>query len=125
MAKITLLDIKHALRDSRFRETLPEKYEAELRKYNNNPNCPCNTKFYRAIIKNCKDQLLAYFPGKKVINEEEEFKKLAENHWMVINCHINDLEKELKKLPPGRKQVEASRFEDNVTVIVNEIDVLY
>jgi len=123
--KITLLDIKHALQDARFRKTLPDSMEKELLEYNKNRNCPCNTKLYRRIIKEAKQQLKAYFPGREVINEEEEIKKLAENHWIVINCHINELEKKLKKLPPGRKQVEVARYEDQVTAITNEIDVIY
>jgi hypothetical protein len=123
--KITLLDIKHALQDARFRKTLPDSMEKELLEYNKNRNCPCNTKLYRRIIKEAKQQLKAYFPGREVINEEEEIKKLAENHWIVINCHINELEKKLKKLPPGRKQVEVARYEDQVTAIINEIDVIY
>ena len=58
-------------------------------------------------------------------NIREENKKLAENYWNVINCHIDDLEYNLKKLPPGRKQLDLSRYEDQVTVVINEIDVLY
>ena len=31
----------------------------------------------------------------------------------------------LKKLKPGRKQISMSRYEDQVTVIINELDVIY
>ncbi len=125
MAKITLLDVKQALQDARFRKTLPADMGALLRKYNNNRSCPCNRTLYRKILKNCKQQLKAYFPGRDVTDESKELKKMAQNHWTVINCRVDELEKKLKALPPGRKQVEAARYEDNVTVIVNELDVLF
>ena len=124
--KITLLDIKHALQDSRFRESLPQEQFADmLREFHKNPGCPCNTKLYRRIIKECQPQIRQYFPHKEVIEIDEELKKLSENHWSVINCNINELEGRLKKLGPGRKQVEIARYEDNVTVVINEIDIIY
>ena len=123
--KITLLDIKQALQDARFRKTLPDSMSKELAEYNKNRNCPCNTKLYRRILKEARQQLKDYFPGRDVVNEEEEIRKLAENHWTVINCHIKELEGKLKKLPPGRKQVEVARYEDQVTAIINEIDIIY
>jgi len=123
--KITLLDIKQALQDSRFRKTLPQTMEKELLEFNKNRSCPCNTKLYRRILKEAQPQLKKYFPGKEVINEEEEIAKLAENHWLVINCNISELESKLKKLPPGRKQVQVARYEDQVTAIINELDIIY
>jgi hypothetical protein len=72
-----------------------------------------------------KEQLQQYFPNRSVANLDDEAKKLAENNWRVINCKAEDLEKELKKLPSGRKQIAIARYEDMVTVIVNELDVLF
>jgi hypothetical protein len=46
---------------------------------------------------------------------------MAQNTWTVINCNIDELEKRLKALPPGRKQLELARYEDQVTVVVNEL----
>ena len=72
-----------------------------------------------------KAQLQEYFPNRTVANLDEEAKKLAENHWRVINCKADELENELKKLPSGRKQIAVARFEDMVTVVVNELDIIY
>ena len=43
------------------------------------------------------------------------------NDWSVINCHINDLNKELKKIRHGKKQIAIARYEDQVTVVINEL----
>lgn len=125
MAKISLLDIKEALRDSRFRNSLPAIFQEDLQKYIQNPGCACNTKFYRRILQEAPQQLREYFPAKEAPDLVAELQKLAENDFHVINCHINDLEKFLKGLPPGRKQLDMARWQDQVTVIWNQIDVLY
>jgi len=123
--KIDLMDIKKALRDSRFRNTLPIEYEEQLLEYLSNPSCPCNVPFYRIILRECREQLQKYFPDREIMDEEEEIKKLAENHWLVINCDASELEGRLHKLGPGRKQIAIARFEDKVTVIVNELDYAF
>lgn len=125
MKPITLLDVKQALKDSRFRDTLPKSLTEDVQKYISNPGCACNTPLYRKVLKECQDQLKAYFPSRTVSNIEEEIRKLAENNWSVINCHIDELEEKLRKLPKGRKQLAMTRYEDQVTVIVNELDLLY
>jgi hypothetical protein len=123
--KITLLDVKQALRDERFRKSLPPELDDLVRKYNQNRACPCNTKLYGRILRDCKEQVAKYFPNRELPNIDEEISKLSENHWTVISCHINDLEKKLRKLPPGRKQLDVARWEDQVTVVINELDILY
>lgn len=125
MKPINLLDIKQALRDSRFRESLPKSLNEDVQKYLNNPGCACNTPFYRKILKECGDQLKAYYPGRDLSNINDEIKKLAQNNWSVINCHINELEDRMRKLPKGRKQIAMTRYEDQVTVIVNELEFLF
>lgn len=122
---ISLMDVKQALRDFRFRESLPLDLSDGLHKYLKNPGCACNVPLYREILSKCKVQLEAYYPGKILVSPEEEIKKLSENHWQVINCRIDDLEGKLRSLPPGRKQIAVARFEDQVTVVVNELDVLF
>jgi hypothetical protein len=42
----------------------------------------------------------------------------------VINCNVNELSEELRKLGPGRKQVDVARFQDQVTVIINHLEGL-
>ncbi len=122
---VSLMDIKTAMKDEKFRSTLPESLAPEVQKFINNPSCSCNVPLYKKIIKEAKDQVLSYFPGKDVMSQEEEIERLAKNNWRVISCSIGDLEKEMKKLPAGRKQIAMARYEDQVTVIVNELDSLF
>lgn len=122
---IGLMDVKQALRDSRFRDSLPQSFQNDVQKYLNNPGCACNIPIYRKVMTEARQQLQEYYPNRSVTNIEEEASKLAENHWRVINCHKNELEAELRKLPSGRKQIAVTRFEDQVTVVVNELDVIF
>lgn len=122
---ITLADIKKALKDSRFRLTLPKEMVPDLEKFLDNPGCACHAPLYRKIAKECREQLQKYYPNMEVPDEEKELNKLAENHWSVINCHISELETKLGKLGPGRKQIDVARWEDQVTVVVNELDFIF
>ena len=125
---MTLLDVKTAMRDQRFRDSLPEEFKEDVDLYLKNPSCACNHKIYVKVATKAKKQLREYFPQKETENLEKELQtleKLPENTWSVINCHVNELQKELKRLPPGRKQLSVSRYEDQVTVVVNELDVVF
>jgi len=122
---IRLMEVKQALRDSRFRDSLPEHMKPQVEEFIKNPGCPCNVPLYREILKNCKKQLQDYFPGLELSDVEEEIKQIAENHWTVISCNIRELENKLRKLPPGRKQLAVARYEDQITVVVNELDIIY
>ena len=119
------MDVKQALRDARFRESLPKELDEDVRKYQQNPGCACNVPLYKKIMTIAKESLQSYFPNKTVISLEEDAKRLAENNFSVISCNILELEDNLKKLGPGRKQIAVARFEDQVTVIVNELDFIY
>lgn len=119
------MDVKTALKDPRFRDSLPIELQEDIVSYLHNPGCACNVPFYRKLIKKYSKYLHKYYPGGVVMNEEQEVNKLAENNWTVINCKIFELENRLKQLAPGRKQLAVSRYEDDVTVIVNEIDILW
>lgn len=125
MRKLGLSEVKQALHDSRFRDALPLELKEDVAKFLTNPGCACNVPLYRKIITTYKEKLLAYFPNSEVTDEAETIKKLAENHWSVINCRIGELEEKLRKLPPGRKQIAIARWEDQVTVIVDELDIVY
>jgi pyruvate/oxaloacetate carboxyltransferase len=122
---VSLMDIKSAMKDEDFRSKLPESLAPEIQKFINNPSCSCNVPLYKKIIKEAKEQVLAYFPGKDVMTQEEEIERLSKNNWRVINCSIGDVEKEMKKLPNGRKQLAMARYEDQVTIIVNDLDVTF
>ena len=123
--KINLIEVKAALKDSRFRLSLPKSLEKEVNEFLNNPWCPCHVPLYRKVLKECREQLQKYYPNSEITDELEEIKKIADNQWAVINCHIDDLEKELRKLGPGRKQLDIARFEDQVTVVINELDIIF
>lgn len=119
------MDVKKALRDKRFRDSLPIEFTEELQKYLQNPGCACNVPIYKKIMTDAKEQLQTYYPNRSVANLDEEAQKLAENHFSVINCHVDELEEKLRKLPNGRKQIAVTRYEDFVTVVINELDVLW
>jgi hypothetical protein len=76
---------------------------------------------------NCQhiSNLLYAVRNTEIPDHEEEIRKLAENNWSVINCDIGELEKKLRKLGPGRKQIAVARYEDQVTVVVNELDIVW
>jgi len=123
--KITINDVKKALKDERFRSTLPKEMESEVVSFLDNPGCACNLPLYRKVMRDCQEQLSRYFPGSKIPETDDDIVKLAENHWTVINCRIDELEKHLNRLGPGRKQLDVARYQDQVTVVVNDLDVIF
>ena len=119
MNKITLLDIKQAMRNSKFRNSLPPEINDDIQKYLKNPGCQtCNAPIYTRIIKECRKQIQEFFPGKEIISPEDEIKEAS--HWQVINCSIIELEGRLKKLNPLHKQIAMARWQDQITVIIHE-----
>lgn len=122
---ISLTDVKQALRDERFKNSLPISFSDDIAKYNSNPGCGCNINFYKKLLKEAKNELKAYFPEKEIVDEEEQIKKLSSNNFYVINCNADELEVKLQALPPGRKQLAIARYEDKITIVINELDVLY
>lgn len=119
--KITLSEIKQALKDSRFRQKLPEYFQSEVTKFLSNPNCGCNAPLYRKIVSECGHILSDYFPNKEVNKEIIEEIKKEEGSWTVINCHINELENNLRKIKHAKVNIAMARYEDEVTVVVQEI----
>jgi hypothetical protein len=125
MKPVGLMDIKQALHDERFRSLFPE-LEREIDQTLRKPNCgSCGVPLARKILNDYPDRVGGYFPGRPVLRPEDEAKQLADNHWTVINCHVNDLEAKLKQLPPGRKQLAVTRHGDQVTCVVNELMVVF
>ena len=121
MEKISLPEIKQALMDPRFRDSLPFDMKEDIAKYLTNPSCACNVPLYRKILKSCVKEIKAYFPGKEIAVQEEVRIK-PKNNFSVINCHINELEERLRKTAPGRKQIAITRYQDQVTAIINELE---
>lgn len=132
---ISVLDVKTALKDENFRKTLPESLNEDVQKFLGNPNCSCNLKIYQKLMAEAKDQLANYFPDKFVPTAEQmapnnalaqpDVRKLAQNRFSVINCTVFDLEEKMQKLPPGRKQITITRWEDQVTVLINELELVF
>lgn len=122
---ITLLDVKNALKDPEFVRKLPENLAPEIQKIQSNPSCTCNVKMYEKILAEAKDVFLQHFPEKNYQSPTQVLATAAQNVWTVINCSVGELEDRLRSLPPGRKQVVLSRFEDQVTVIVNELNMVF
>lgn len=123
--KIAISDVKKALKDERFREALPKDMERDVISFLDNPGCACHLPLYRKILKECGEQLSRYYPSMEIPSSDEDIVKMAENHWTVINCHVDDLESRLRKLGPGRKQLDVARYQDQVTVVVNDLDVIF
>jgi hypothetical protein len=123
---IKFSDVKLALQDGKFRNTLPESLLPEIQQFIKNPGCPCNAPLYRKVLQDCADQIRKYFPTKTYVSPQVEDEKLSKNYWSVINCHADELEAKMKALhKSGRKQIAIARHEDQVTVLINELDVLY
>jgi hypothetical protein len=125
--RISVHDIKQALLDPRFRETLPPALNDDVAKFLKNPGCSCNHPIYSNVMRKASKQVADYFPAKEAAVEEfeKEVEKLAKNEWQVINCNVNELADRLRALGPGRKQLEVARWQDQVTVIINHIDGVY
>ena len=98
MSRISIREVEKALKDPKFKKTLPPELDAVIIKYEQNPSCPCNIPIYNKVLKYASKQLREYFPGKEVVKPDEELLKIAENHWFVINCHVDELEKKLKEI---------------------------
>lgn len=118
--KISLMDIKKALLDHKFRDSFPLELKEDIVKFLQNPSCACNLPLYKKIAKEHPEQIKNYFGEVETTDLEE--KTLSQNNWNVINCTADELENKLKKLPPGRKQIAIARYENQITLIVNELE---
>ncbi len=106
------------MRDQRFRNSLPVDLKEDVEKYLENPSCgSCNISLYKKIIKKCKEQIKRYYPGKTIVEPEEE----QINYWRVFSCNINELEQKLKSIPKIPKQIAMARWQDQITVVINEL----
>lgn len=125
MKKLRLIEIKNSiLHDARFRVLFPE-LEKEFQDVLKNPSCGCNLPIYRKVLE-YKDRLSKYFPNREIVTPKEEADALGPNQWSVINCKAEELEGVLNGLHKfGRKQIAVSRWEDQVTVVVNDIGVVF
>ena len=118
--RLTRLEIKQAiLTDGRFRDLFPE-LKSDIHKVLNDPSCGCNVPIYNKFFQ-FKDRLREYFSDREIKTPEEMSKKETQNHWKVINCNADELEAILNTLHKhGQAQIAVARYEDKITVIVNE-----
>lgn len=125
MQKLKILEIKNAiLHDEKFRTLFPE-LEKDFQQVISNPSCACNTPVYKKVLE-YPEKLKIYFPTKEIISQQEEINELSKNNWSVINCKSNELEKMLNSLHKyGRKQIAVARYEDEITIIVNDLGVIF
>lgn len=127
--QITVLDVKNALSDDNFRKSLPASLQDDVNKYMQNPNCSCNLKIYQKLMSEARPQLQSFYPSKNIVDiappavaATENKRPVNVNRFSVINCSIGELEGRMQSLPPGRKQITLSRYEDQVTVLINELE---
>ncbi len=122
---LSRLEIKNAiLNDARFRKLFPELKD-EINKVIHDPGCACNVPIYDKFFK-YKKRLSEYFSNRSIKTPEEEKKELEQNHWSVFNCKADELESVLNKMHKiGRKQIAVARYEDELTVIVNDLGVIF
>ena len=123
--RITIHDVKQALLDDRFRDSLPPELSQDVQKFLKNPGCGCNHPIYLNVMKKAGKQIAEYFPTKEVTKTEDfqkEIERLSKNDWQVINCQIHELPEKLRALGPGRKQLDIARWQDQVTVVVNHLE---
>lgn len=126
--KVTVHDIKQAMLDERFRSKLPDELNEDVQKFLKNPGCACNHPIYIRVMQKAGPQLAEYFPAKETPEPDEfekEIDRLAQNDWQVINCHVGELTERLRKLGPGRKQLDIARWQDQVTVVINHLEGIY
>jgi len=122
MKKLGLLDVKQAiLGDDRFRELFPnmkKDFDKVIRK----PGCACNMDIYKQVLKS-PDKLKEYFPNREIPSPEDAIKKSLSNYWTVTNCNVSELESHLNSLHKlGKKQVAIARYQDQLTIVINELD---
>lgn len=110
--------IKKALLDSKFRSLYPE-LKKEIDQWIENPGCKCNIPLYNTILSDIS-RLKLYFGQESVVTEPILEIPGQVNHWSIFNGHIDKLNDYLQSLSPGPKQIAIARWQDQVTVIVND-----
>ena len=123
--KLGAIEIKQAIMaDQRFRDMFPE-LKQDIDAIIKNPTCACNRAMLEKFFQ-FRDRLETYFPNRIIETVEETTTKLSKNNWKVINCHVNELENLLRKFAPTiRRQLAVARYQDQATVILNEIPELF
>ena len=123
MNKLTLLDVKGAIWDKRFRELFPE-YKDALEKFLKDPGCSCNIGIVKDLMSTKRSYAKIIFQPIEIVSPDEEDAKIK-NSWGVINCPIAELEDRLRLLDKTKRMVSAARFKDRITVITNDFQAAF
>ena len=125
MKKLTRLEIKKAiLSHAAFRDLFPELKD-DFAKLLQNPGCSCGIQIIDKTFK-YKSRLAEYFKDVEIKSPQEEAEDSSQNNWNVINCHIDELETVLNSFHKvGRVQLAVARFEDQCTLIVNSLGIIF
>lgn len=118
---ITVEQVKAAFGRKTFRDQFPDLADKMLEAASK-PGCSSCSAPVLAELAKREDKLKEYFGDVEFdivvpISAEE----MPRAGLTVINCHIDQLEERLNRLPAGPKQIACARFEDQITVIINDL----
>lgn len=124
MGVVTYDQIRKAINRKRFQDMFPELAES-FERYMVKPGCgSCEENLFSALLAS-PDRLKQYF------GEDSQFEQVPappvignvvpEQSFTVINCHVDELSSKLNMLAPGRYEIAAARWENEITVIVKTI----
>lgn len=110
MTEVSMIRVKEMLQyDESFRSKFPD-LKSEIDDFLKDPSCPCHAKLYREIISQLRENPVRPTGVAQAFASAYRFS--------VVNCQVNDLEKELRKLPVGSNVEGITRFENEITCVV-------
>jgi len=125
MGVVTYDHIRKAINRKRFQDLFPELAEI-FERYITRPGCgSCEETLFSALLAS-PERLKQYF------GDDSQFEQIPppppalarmvpEQSFTVINCHVDELSSKLNMMPPGRYEIAAARWENEITVIVKTI----
>lgn len=125
MTKIGLLEVKKAMKDSRFRDSLPLEMKDDVAKYLQNPGCTCNVPFFKKLLQLAVPQLKEYYGNGSEINEQEA--TLLENLDKVAGDTLSEPKRQLSTPPPPPTSAPTAtrvQFDQNYSVINCSVEEL-
>lgn len=111
MTEVSMIRVKEMLQyDESFRSKFPD-LKSEIDDFLKDPACPCHASLYREILSRIKQN-----PPARPTGAAQAF--AAACRFLVVNCNVDNLEKELRKLPVGSNVEGITRFENEITCVV-------
>ena len=113
---IGVKELKKALWKKEFRDLFPDLKD-KIKKFLTNPNCKCHQSLFNSLLHG-KEKLEEYFGGPvtlltKPVTEEQLRQKI-----FVLNVPKDQLQLELRRLPLGPKYISLTRYENEITAVV-------